>query len=189
MSYLPYLQQLRCSTSVLSKDFPVQSQILTFLFFHCGHVASLLTWICRWWFIDNKALVGVLHCTQKTNFIFPFSVFEEVSSPVACHVTPTPGVSWSSFHLLSLSFFRQAEKMYFLPLLRPSPFVGIISRLRMQFHTTVSQRKVHSAPIGLVMWNQKPPEKMTVSMPKAMEHAFKAYVKHRLCSQKFYFNC
>lgn len=64
--------------------------------------------------------------------------------------------------------------MYFSPLLRPSPIVGIISRLRMQFHTTVSQSRVHSAHIGLVMWNQKPPEKTTVSMPKAMEQTFKA---------------
>lgn len=75
--------------------------------------------------------------------------------------------------------------MYFSPLLRPSPIVGIISRLRMQFHTTVSQSRVHSAPIGLVMWNQKPPEKTTVSMPKAMEQTFKA----KLCGQKFYFKC
>lgn len=75
--------------------------------------------------------------------------------------------------------------MYFSPLLRPSAIVGIISRLRMQFHTTVSQSKVHSAPIGLVMWNQKPPEKATVSEPKAMEWAFNSNVKHELCGQKF----
>ena len=75
--------------------------------------------------------------------------------------------------------------MYFSPLLRPSAIVGIISRLRMQFHTTVSQSKVHSAPIGLVMWNQKPPEKTTISEPKAMEWAFNSNVKHELCGQKF----
>lgn len=63
--------------------------------------------------------------------------------------------------------------MYFSPLLRPSAIVGIISRLRMQFHTTVSQSRVHSAPVGLVMWNQKPPKRATALEPKAMDWAFK----------------
>lgn len=44
----------------------------------------------------------------------------------------------------------------------------------MQFHTTVSWSVLHSAPIGLVMWNHKSTWKeRSVSVPKAMEEAFK----------------
>lgn len=121
--------------------------------------------------------------SQRWNVFF-LRVFEEARSAVTCH--NPPGVVFkSNFHLLSPSFFRQASKMHFSPLLRPSAIVGIISRLRMQFHTTVSQSRVHSAPVGLVMWNQKPPEKATASEPKAVDQAFKSNVKHKFCGQKF----
>lgn len=38
----------------------------------------------------------------------------------------------------------------------------------MQFHTTVSESAVHSEPVGLVMWNQKPPEKSKALEPEDM---------------------
>lgn len=44
----------------------------------------------------------------------------------------------------------------------------------MQFHTTVSWSVLHSAPVGLVMWNHKSTWKeRSVLVPKAMEEAFK----------------
>lgn len=92
------------------------------------------------------------HCQSKMKFSFLRHIWRASLSSQTSHKPPV--VFWSNLNSLSPSFFRQVRKVYFSLLLRPSPLVGIISRLRIQFHTTVSQSRVHSAPIGSVMRNQ-----------------------------------
>ena len=146
--------------------------------FWCEHVASANTdlpllkpsWEKDYGFVINKALICVLHHNQsKMKCIFsPLRSLQRLTL-LSPFITPQVSFSNQTFIYCHLPFYRQAGKTYFSPLLRPSAIVEIISRLRMQFHTTVSRSRVHSAPVGLVMWNQKPPEKATDSEPKAME--------------------
>lgn len=60
-----------------------------------------------------------------------------------------------NFHLLSPSSSWQAGRAYF----SPSPIVGIISRLRLQFHTAVSQSRCLGVAKAPLTRNQKCPER------------------------------
>lgn len=72
--------------------------------------------------------------------------------------------------LLSPSSCRRVGPLDF----SPSPIVAIISRLHIQFHTTVSQSRFDSVAKFPLHLEPKAPEKTTALMPKGMKKAFRA---------------
>lgn len=108
------------------------------------------------------------HARTCTHIIWRYSL------SCKCHKAPKVFCYFIPFTASFLFLDRQVYFFFPPPSPRPSPIVGIISRLCMQFHTTVSWSVLHSAPIGLVMWNHKSTWKeRSVLVPKAMEEAFK----------------